>query len=134
MKRLASVALAALTAVSCKHIEYVEVPIVTHDTTVVYDVRRDSVRQYDSVYVMEKGDTVYLYKYKYIDRIRMQKDSIYVAKVDTITRVEVKEVEKRLTLAERVCLKIGSWLWWMLVLVAAVCLLWLCVKKMRRNL
>lgn len=121
-------------SVSCKHIEYVEVPIVTHDTMVVYEVRQDSVMQYDSVYIKEKGDTVYLYKYKYIDRIRLKHDSIYVARIDTITKVEVKEVEKRLNLVDRIFLKIGGMFWWLLVLLLIVCIVMLIIKKMRRNL
>ena len=70
-----------------EHIRY------QHDTT--YVVRRDSVRFYDrdSIFIREKGDTIYQYveKWRWRDRVRV--DTIYRARVDSVYVDRIKEVE-----------------------------------------
>lgn len=68
---------------SCKtKIQYV--PIESVRTEYINKYMRDSIVHYDSIFVKEKGDSVWLEKYKYIykDRIRtdtiMQVDSVQV--------------------------------------------------------
>ena len=70
--------------------------IVDHyqrDTT--YIVKRDSVRFYDrdSIFVKEKGDTIYQYveKWRWRDRVRV--DTIYRARVDSVVVERIKEVK-----------------------------------------
>lgn len=81
-----------LLATSCsprivEHIRY------QRDTT--YIVKRDSVRFYDrdSIFIREKGDTIYQYveKWRWRDRVRV--DTIYRARVDSVFVDRVKEVE-----------------------------------------
>ena len=61
----------------------------------LYQVKRDSVRYYDrdSIFIREKGDTIYQYveKWRWRDRVRV--DTIYRARVDSIFIDRVKEVE-----------------------------------------
>lgn len=67
--------------------------ITQRDTT--YIVKRDSVRFYDrdSIFIREKGDTIYKYveKWRWRDRVRV--DTIYRARVDSVFVDRVKEVE-----------------------------------------
>ena len=67
--------------------------ITQRDTT--YIVKRDSVRFYDrdSIFIREKGDTVYQYveKWRWRDRVRV--DTIYRARVDSVFVDRIKEVE-----------------------------------------
>lgn len=96
-----------------EHIRY------QHDTT--YVVRRDSVRFYDrdSIYIREKGDTVYKYveKWRWRDRVRV--DTFYRTRVDSVAveHTKIVEVEKPLSWWRK--WQIGAF-WW---LVGAVVLL-----------
>lgn len=70
-----------------EHIRY------QRDTT--YIVKRDSVRFYDrdSIFIREKGDTIYQYveKWRWRDRVRV--DTIYRVRIDSVAVERVKEVE-----------------------------------------
>lgn len=77
-----------LALASCRtHTQVVEVPRVSVDTVLIKQWQRDSVWLHDSIFMKEKGDTVWLEKwhtkYKYITKV----DTFYEAKVDTITQV-----------------------------------------------
>lgn len=91
-----------------------------HDTTYVH--HRDSIFQYDSIYVKEwlKGDTVYIKEFRdryiYKDRWR---DSIQVKEMHDTTTVQV-EVEKKLSPIQKA--KINSF--WYLVLALAGFAVW----------
>lgn len=102
----------------CKTIEYVEVPKVSHDTINIYNTRVDSIRFYDSISIKGKNDTIFVEKFRYRDRYHKIHDSIYLSRTDTLTKVEVREIEKKLTKMESLYLGIGRWLWWILIAVA----------------
>ena len=113
---------------SCRTTRVVEqVPAYVHDTTTVYryQVRHDTLHSYtrDSVFVYTKGDTVYHNAVRYIDNSRVvyRCDTVHSNKVVerpvTITKTEIKEVERQLTKWQRVKMKLGGWL------LAAVALL-----------
>ncbi len=57
---------------------------VRTDTVHEYRVFRDSVLVKDSVYVREKGDSVYIYKEKWNTKVVEKTDTIYRSKTDTI--------------------------------------------------
>ena len=67
--------------------------ITQRDTT--YIVKRDSVRFYDrdSIFIREKGDTIYQYMEKWRWRDRVRVDTIYRARVDSVFVDRIKEVE-----------------------------------------
>lgn len=103
--------LCVLSLCSCsprviEHIRY------QHDTTYVDKVQIDSVYRRDSVYVREKGDTIYIYKEKIRDRYRYIHDTTRVVKVDSVTVERIKEVkvEKPLSWWRRVKLDAFPWL------------------------
>lgn len=96
-----------------EHIRY------QHDTT--YVVRRDSVRFYDrdSIYIREKGDTVYQYVEKWRWRYRVRVDTFYRTRVDSVAVEHTKIVEVEKPLSGWRKWQIGAF-WW---LVGAVVLL-----------
>ena len=80
------------TIVSCTTTKIVEVPVETIKTEYIEQVKYDSIYSKDSIYIMQKGDTVYnnkvyyLYKYKYL------RDTITIT--DTIPKiVTVKDTQ-----------------------------------------
>ena len=83
-----------LLASSCCSARVVEKIIHQRDTTYVEKVQVDSVYKRDSVYVKEKGDTVYIYKEKIRDRYRYIHDTIRLVKADSVFIDRPVEVEK----------------------------------------
>lgn len=121
MDRTFPVLLLALLLASCSP-RIVERVITQRDTT--YIVKRDSVTFYDrdSIFIREKGDTVYQYveRWRWRDRVRV--DTITRIKVDSLTVERIKEVPVQIPLSGWERLKIGAF-WWLLGLVVAL-LLW----------
>ena len=66
--------------------------ILRKDTLRVSDVRRDSVVVRDSVFVREKGDSVYVYKERWRERLVLSHDTIERAKTDTVVRMKTDTV------------------------------------------
>lgn len=96
--------------------------VVQHDTTKV--VVRDSVWQYqhDSVYVREKGDTVYKYveHIRYRDRIKI--DTFYRVKVDSVYVDRIKEVKVETPLSWWQNFRIKAF--WGLLILSLALLIW----------
>ncbi len=82
---------------SCKTPQYI--PVETVKTEYRDKIVRDSVFRYDSVFVKDQGDTIFLERYRYLYRDKIIRDSIF--KIDTIRvpyPVEViKQVKAPLT-------------------------------------
>ena len=116
---------AALLVASCSP-RIVERLVYQHDTTQV--VRIDSVRywQKDSVFIREKGDTVFQYveKIRYRDRFRI--DTLREVRELHDTTVVERKVEKELSVGQKA--KIGAF-WWLLAGLAA-CLVWIFRKPL----
>lgn len=89
------------------------------DTTYVQQVKVDSVYRRDSVFVREKGDTVFIYKERIRDRYVFRHDTLRLVKVDSVAVERVKEVKVEKPISAWKSAKIGAF-WW---LVAAVLLL-----------
>jgi len=87
----------AIICSACKTVKYV--PLETVKTEYRDNFVRDSIFHYDSVFVKDKGDTIYLERYHYLYRNKIVRDSIF--KTDSIRvpyPVEViKEVKKPLS-------------------------------------
>ena len=105
-------------AVSCSPKIYERV-VYQHDTTYVQQVKVDSVYRRDSVFVREKGDTVFIYKERIRDRYVFRHDTLRLVKVDSVAVERVKEVEVEKPLSAWKTAKIEAF-WW---LVASVLLL-----------
>lgn len=80
---------------SCKTVREVERTNTVHDTVYVYHNSRDSVYHKDSIYLHEyvKGDTVYVLKEKWntLYRDRLQHDTVYVARRDTVQNITIEQ-------------------------------------------
>lgn len=98
--------------------EYVPIESVRYDSIMIEKLMRDSVFVRDSVYLQEKGDTIYKYKDKYV--------YVYKNRVDTFLAEKIREievpvpVERKLTWWERVKLNYAEWVIAVLVAIALV--------------
>ena len=112
--------------------EYVPVESVRYDSVMIEKLMRDSVFVRDSVYLREKGDTVYKYKDKYVYVYRNVTDTFTVYR-DREVEVPVP-VERKLSWWERVKLEYAEWVIGVLVAVALVYALrkWL-ARKIRKE-
>ena len=105
----------------CKTITKTEVvEKVRIDTAYVTKVLKDSVWMHDSIHVKEKGDTILIEKWHTQWRDRLQIDTIYRAKVDSIpVPYEVEKlVERQLTWWQRLRLALGNVM--LMFIIAAV--------------
>ena len=98
---------------SCKVKEkIVEVPISQIKTEIKYidKVKYDSIYLKDSVYIIQKGDTIYNTKVAYRYKYKYLKDTITINKTDTITRLqkitEIK-VKNQLNTVQKILIYIG---------------------------
>ena len=92
----------------------------TADSLRAISVRSDSIVVHDSIYIVERGDTVFQYKYKYIYRDRVLRDTLHHHRCDTIT--QFVEVEKQLTFWQQKKMEIGSLVMWIAPFIAAIIL------------
>ena len=103
MAVLMLVLLVLLSGCKTRYIEVEKVrhvPIEVHDTLTHYQLKRDSVYLKDSVFIHQKGDTIYsekwhtAYRWKYhIDTLRIIKE-MPIFTTDTITQVKPVRVTK----------------------------------------
>lgn len=98
---------------SCKVKEkIVEVPIPQIKTEIKYidKVKYDSIYLKDSVYIIQKGDTIYNNKVAYRYKYKYLKDTIIVNDTDTIIKLqkvtEIK-VKNQLNVVQKILMYIG---------------------------
>lgn len=82
--RVTLIIIVALMLCSCRSTRYVPVEIIRTDTLYIAKLKVDSVYHRDSVHVETKGDSVTIYKEKYITKIAQLHDTIKVYSVDTV--------------------------------------------------
>ncbi len=72
---------------SCKVKEYIEVPVEVEKVKIEYVHKLDSVYLHDSIstYIVQKGDTVFVDRYKYKIKEVYRTDTIY--QVDSIPKI-----------------------------------------------
>ena len=85
--------LLVITIVSCKTTtKIVEIPVETIKTKYIEQIKYDSIYSKDSIYIMQKGDTIYNNKVQYIYKYKCIRDTINIR--DTIpTVVTVKDIQ-----------------------------------------
>ena len=98
---------------SCKvKDKIVEVPIPQIKTEIKYidKVKYDSIYLKDSVYIIQKGDTIYNNKVAYRYKYKYLKDTIIVNEIDTIIKLqkvtEIK-VKNQLNVVQKILMYIG---------------------------
>ena len=102
---------------ACKtQYKVVEVPRVVTQTNVEHhtNIVRDTVLRRDSVIIIQRGDTVYHETWHHMRAINrtyitdIVRDTI--PQITTVTKTEVREVEKKLTSWQRLKMRLGGWL------------------------
>lgn len=113
MKKILFLLFITLLLGSCKVKEkIVEVPILQIKTEIKYidKVKYDSIYLKDSVYIVQKGDTIYNTKVAYRYKYKYLKDTVIVNKTDTITKLqkvtEIK-VQNQLNIVQKILMYIG---------------------------
>lgn len=96
-----------LAICSCRSVKYVPVETVKHDSIYINKVQVDSVYHRDSIYVVDKGDTVFLYKDRYIYKYKDRTDTLYVT--NTYSIQVPYPVEKELTRWQQFRMDFGGW-------------------------
>lgn len=114
----------------CRAVQYVPVETVKHDSIYLHKVTRDSIFKYDSIYVRDKGDTLYVECRKYLYRDKLRVDTVSVVRVDSVS-VPVP-VETPLSRWERVKIEAGGYAIVVGALAVLAIIVWL-VMKIRRK-
>ena len=105
---------------SCRSVQYV--PVET--------VKRDSIYQRDSIYIDRKGDTILIYKDRYLYKYKNLTDTMYVIRVDSIQ--VPYSVEKQLSRWQSLKMEIGGWAFGVIIVMALAFVGWL-VYRWRRK-
>ena len=121
-RTLAAMMIAA-ALMSCTRTVYVPTQSVKTDSIAVERVRIDSIIMRDSVSVIDRGDTVRIERWR--TRYIARRDTIAVERVriDSIAVPYRVEVERPLTLWQRIKLSLGGWAI-LAVLTAAAVVVW----------
>jgi hypothetical protein len=127
LKMFLSLMLLFALMASCTSVRYVPVECVKTDSIYINKLQVDSIYMQDSVYIKEKGDTIYMYKYKYLNRYKLLTDTMYICKTDTINNVV--EVEKPLTKWQKVKLDLGGFAFGGIVVLAIIAIFALIKKR-----
>ena len=121
--RMLAAMMIAAALMSCTRTVYVPTQSVKTDSIAVEIVRVDSIYIRDSIAVLDRGDTVRIDRWhtRYITRI----DTAVIerAHIDSIAVPYRVEVERPLTLWQRIKLSLGGWAI-LAVLTAAVVVVW----------
>ena len=111
------------TIISCTTTKIVEVPVETIKTEYIEQVKYDSIYSKDSIYIMQKGDTIYNNKVQYLYKYKYLRDTINIT--DTIPKiVTVKDTQyiNQLYTWQKllIVIGIGFILYWIIKLVIYV--------------
>ena len=90
---------------SCTRTMYVPVTSVQHDSIYLHTHSRDSIVVRDSVTIREKGDTVWLERWRIEYRDRIRTDTAYIERRDSVA--VPYPVERKLSRKERLYMSAG---------------------------
>ena len=114
----------------CRSIQYVPVETVRTDTLYQKVLQRDSIHIHDSVTIREKGDTVMIEHWRTQWRDRLQRDTVYRSRTDS---VQVPyPVERQLSKWEQVCIDYGKVTMGATVLLLVFIIVWL-ARRLRKS-
>lgn len=116
--------------VSCRT-EYIPVESVRYDSIYFAKLQKDSIYIQDSIYIKEKGDTVFVDKFKYIYKYVNLQDTCYIEKKDSI--LIPYPVERKLTWWERKTQNLGDWVAELIIIVILYRLVGWMIRKTRKE-
>lgn len=126
---LAAACIWALTG--CSH-QYIPVESVRYDSIFLSKMQKDSIFVHDSLFIKEKGDTVFVDKYKYVYKTIIKTDTMTIERVDSI-RVPFP-VEKKLSRWQQVKMDFGGYLMEGVIVYLALSVIpWLARKTRNRT-
>lgn len=120
MKRLTCIVLlmSAICFAGCMTTQYVPVETIKTEYKTRDSIRHDSIYQRDSIYVIDRGDTVYTYKDRYLYKY------LYLNRIDTVIKTDSVQipypVEKALTRWQKAKIELGGWAFGVLIMLAIV--------------
>ena len=120
MKSLTCIVLlvSAICFTGCRTTQYVPVETIKTEYNTRDSIRHDSIYQRDSIYVIDRGDTVYTYKDRYLYKY------LYLNRIDTVIKTDSIQipypVEKALTRWQKAKIELGGWAFGVLILLAIV--------------
>lgn len=120
MKRLTCIVLlvSAICFAGCRTTQYVPVETIKTEYKTRDSIRHDSIYQRDSFYVIDRGDTVYTYKDRYLYKY------LYLNRIDTVIKTDSIQipypVEKALTRWQKAKIELGGWAFGVLIMLAIV--------------
>lgn len=120
MKRLTCIVLlvSAICFAGCRTTQYVPVETIKTEYKTRDSIRHDSIYQRDSIYVIDRGDTVYTYKDRYLYKY------LYLNRIDTVIKTDSVQipypVEKALTRWQKAKIELGGWAFGVLIMLAIV--------------
>lgn len=114
----------------CRSIQYVPVETVRTDTLYQKVLQRDSIHIHDSVTIREKGDTVMIEHWRTQWRDRLQRDTVYRSRTDS---VQVPyPVERQLSKWEQFCIDYGKVMTGATVVLLVFIIVWL-ARRLRKS-
>lgn len=112
--------------------QYVPVETVRYDSVFLARIQKDSIFVQDSVFIKEKGDTVFVDKFKYIYRHIIKIDTVYVEHRDSIQ--VPYPVEKKLTRWQQLKINAGGYLLAVLMLIGLSYIIRWIIRKCRKRI
>ncbi len=100
---------------SCRSVQYVPVETVKKDSIYINKIQHDSIYRRDSVYIDRSGDTIYIYKDRYLYKYKNLTDTVYISRVDSINVPYM--VEKKLTRWQSIKMELGGWAFAAIVII-----------------
>lgn len=114
----------------CRSIRYVPIETVRTDTLYQKVLQRDSIHIHDSVTIREKGDTVMIEHWRTQWRDRLQRDTVYRSRTDS---VQVPyPVERQLSKWEQFCIDYGKVMTGATVVLLVFIIVWL-ARRLRKS-
>lgn len=129
---LAATLLSVLVWVMCScRTQYIPVESVRYDSIYFAKLQKDSIYIQDSIYIKDKGDTVFVDKFKYIYKYVNLHDTCFIERTDSI--LVPYPVERELTAWQKVDSFIGDiCITCVLVFIIYLLLRWM-VRKSRKE-
>lgn len=104
MKKISTILILLLFLAGCKS-RMTYVPVESIRTEYINTIQRDSVHLYDSVFIKEKGDTVFFTKYKYLYQSKFVTDTIIKTDSIQVPYPVIETVEtNKLTWYQQACI------------------------------
>lgn len=128
-----SLALCVTLLCGCKAVEYVPVERVVTRTDTIYSAkfRVDSVMLRDSVSLIQRGDTVFVTKYRDRYKTKERIDTVYQSMIDSVKVCVPYPIDRKLSRWEQAKIDLGGIAIGCFLAVLSIAVIWL-IKKFRK--